>query len=226
MLVSLVGTRRLRRALLFDIGAGSNQKAAGERAGQKARSGQRHTVAQGPQERQNSRWVDVFVRGHCTRRGALGCDVHGSNRPCFCLVTEFAQMGLSTSKATGPRGGEMDPRGGEAPAEAEKETMVEGVAKLAGAPICRKKVSRDRRKTPSMPAFAAGGCRYLFRRHRLVDSSSAPIPHLILLCFQVQPRRQREKSGKTQHKRKQQVLPRRRRLLFFSDTHFQGRVGL
>ena len=114
----------------------------------------------------------------------------------------------------------MGPRGGEAPAEAEKETMVEGAAKLAGAPICRKKVSRDRRKTPSMPpAFAAGGCRnlffffytscrYLFRRRRLVDSSSAPIPHLILLRFQVQPRRQREKSGKTQHKRKQQVLPR------------------
>ena len=80
----------------------------------------------------------------------------------LCVVTEFAQMGLLTSKATGPRGGEMGPRGGEAPAEAEKETMVEGAAKLAGAPICRKKVSRDRRKTPSMPpAFAAGGCRYL-----------------------------------------------------------------
>ena len=165
----------------------------------------------------------------------------------LCVVTEFAQMGLLTSKATGPRGGEMGPRGGEAPAEAEKETMVEGAAKLAGAPICRKKVSRDRRKTPSRPpAFAAGGCRNLlsFFLYRLPLSFSSPSSRRLFYCADPASHPSPFPGTAAEAKRKKRqnatqakaagaaplLQPRAAAApFFFPDpffTHFQGRVGL
>jgi hypothetical protein len=115
--------------------------------------------------------------------------VFDENWTIFLSLTVSKQMERSTLKAMGRKGEQVA-------VGVEKETILGGVVRQVVALICRKRASRDRRRTPSEPACSAFGCTSLYFCFSIAALITAQIIHLICRVFRYSRGGKEKKAAK------------------------------